>query len=195
MAEEKKSKSPLPHESFVLMKDEAEALSKFNLEKSFKKGDFLLKEGQAIQYEYYIIKGFVRKYYLTDGIEKTTYFYVEGESISLNTELKEGKHSKFFLVCGEDCDLKVITKANIDEMFKRFPRFQNLCRKTTEKELQIYQNFFEQYMISTPEQRYVEILENRPDLIERVPQYHLASYLGVKPESLSRIRKRISKNV
>jgi hypothetical protein len=50
------------------------------------------------------------------------------------------------------------------------------------------------FITSSPEARYKNLLETRPDLIQRVPQYHLASYLGVKPESLSRIRKRIAQN-
>lgn len=54
-----------------------------------------------------------------------------------------------------------------------------------------YQNLSSSFITLNPEQRYLQLLEKRPDLINRVPQYHLASYLGIKPETLSRIRKRI----
>ena len=77
-------------------------------------------------------------------------------------------------------------------MYKRFPRFQKMCRIQPEKALHESQEKFALYMASTPQERYLHLMDTRPDLINRVPQYQLASFLGVKPESLSRIRKRLS---
>jgi len=67
-----------------------------------------------------------------------------------------------------------------------------MCRETAKLNLQVYHEKFANYITWTPEERYLDILNNRKDLISRVPQFQLASYLGVKPESLSRIRKRIA---
>ncbi len=76
-------------------------------------------------------------------------------------------------------------------MFQVFPHFESICRVAVEDELGKNQEKLASYIIKSPEERYLELLETRPDLLDRVPQYQLASYLGIKPESLSRIRKRI----
>jgi CRP-like cAMP-binding protein len=70
---------------------------------------------------------------------------------------------------------------------------ETLNRMGVEMELQKNQEAFAQFIMLGPEERYLNLLNNRPDLLDRVPQYQLASYLGITPESLSRIRKRIIK--
>jgi len=84
-----------------------------------------------------------------------------------------------------------MTQENELELFRRFPRFESLSRRALEEKLGNYQQMLANYIIKSPEERYIDLLENRPELLGRVPHYQLASYLGVKPESLSRIRKRI----
>ena len=100
--------------------------------------------------------------------------------------------SKFSLECLEDSRISVVSFEKEQEIYKRFPRFERMCRETTERDLIEYQEKFANYISWSAEQRYLDLLKNRGDLLDRVPQYQLASYLGVKPESLSRIRKRIS---
>ena len=95
----------------------------------------------------------------------------------------------------EDSTLVVCYPDRAEAMFKRFPKFESLCRILTEEDLGKTQEAFATFVISSPEERYLNLLKNRPGLINRVPQYQLASYLGIKPESLSRIRKRITVNV
>ena len=73
----------------------------------------------------------------------------------------------------------------------KFPRFEILCRRLSEDRLAKKQIDLDEFKTSSPEQRYLNILEKRPDLIQRVPQHQLASYLGIKPQSLSRLRARI----
>lgn len=76
-------------------------------------------------------------------------------------------------------------------MFERIPKLESICRVETEKKLGEYQEQLASFITSTPEERYLNLMNTRPQLINRVPQYQLASYLGIKPESLSRIQKRI----
>ena len=76
-------------------------------------------------------------------------------------------------------------------MYRLFPRIESLCRIETEKKLGQFRELMAFYLASSPEERYLNLLNTRPNLLTRVPQYQLASYLGVKPESLSRIRGRI----
>ena len=78
------------------------------------------------------------------------------------------------------------------ELYKRFPRFGEVCRVEMEKILGASQEKLTDFKKSTPKSRYLNLLKERPDLLNRVPQYQLASYLGIKPETLSRIRNRIA---
>jgi CRP-like cAMP-binding protein len=88
----------------------------------------------------------------------------------------------------------VLTVGSLEDqvkLFQQYPQFEAACRIAIDDELGKSQDRFATFMISTPEERYLNLLQTRPELLDRVPQYQLASYLGVKPESLSRIRKRI----
>jgi len=159
--------------------------------KAYKKGDILLREGQISNLCYFNMKGCVRQYYLIDGEEKTTNFYTEGQPISPNEGAFKKKPSKFYLSCVEDCILSVGTPEDELRFFQKYPQFEMVCRIAVEDELGKSQHDFAAFMLSNPEERYMNLIKTRPELIERVPQYQLASYLGIKPESLSRIRKRI----
>ena len=77
-------------------------------------------------------------------------------------------------------------------LFKRFPRFETISRTIMEAAFAEQREALTFYYTDSPEQRYLKLMKSRPDLFQRIPQYHLASYIGVKPESLSRIRKRIA---
>ena len=76
-------------------------------------------------------------------------------------------------------------------MYEKFPQLESLNRALGEAIMAKNQNTFAEYKIESPEERYLTLLKNRPDLVQRAPQHQIASYLGIKPESLSRIRKRI----
>ena len=77
------------------------------------------------------------------------------------------------------------------EINSKFPKFEIMCRILSEELLAKQQINSDEFKTSSPEQRYLNLLQNRPDLIQRVPQHQLASYLGIKPQSLSRLRARI----
>ncbi|GAB4517353.1 Crp/Fnr family transcriptional regulator [Flagellimonas sp.] len=180
--------------AIALNKEQANAVTECIPIKTFEKGHILLREGQVSNESYFNIKGLVRKYYLVDGEERTTEFYVEKDAISSLQSYNLNVPANHYLECIEDCRLAVLSREKEQELFKRVPNFESLCRVSVEEELGAYQDKLAQFMISSPEKRYLDLMENRPDLLQRVPQYHLASYLGVKPESLSRIRKRIAKH-
>jgi CRP-like cAMP-binding protein len=180
--------------AIALNEEQANAVTECIPIKTFEKGHILLREGQVSNESYFNIKGLVRKYYLVDGEERTTEFYVEKDAISSLQSYNLNVPANHYLECIEDCRLAVLSREKEQELFKRVPNFESLCRVSVEEELGTYQDKLAQFMISSPEKRYLDLMENRPDLLQRVPQYHLASYLGVKPESLSRIRKRIAKH-
>lgn len=187
-----KSKFPSPDIFDTLSKEEQEAVMSLDSIQEFKKGDHLIKEGQYFTESYYVITGCVRQYTIKDGIEHTSHFYMEDEAVVLPGITRVKSLSKFFLECLEDSKISVVSYEKETEMCNRFPRFDKMCRATTQNQLAEFHEMFATFVASTPEERYKNILDTRPDLLNRVPQYQLASYLGVKPESLSRIRKRLS---
>lgn len=176
-----------------LTKEERNAFEECIPIKSFKKGTILLKEGQISRESYFVIKGCVRKYYLVEGEDKTTAFYIEDESVASLQSYKNKTPANHYFECVEDCRLAVLTYEKEQELFQRVPKYETLCRMTMEEDFGDQQEAQAKFITSSPETRYKLLIETRPDLVQRVPQYHLASYLGVKPESLSRIRKRLTK--
>lgn len=159
--------------------------------KSFKKGTVLLREGQVARECYFVLKGLVREYYIKDGEERTTNFFTELEPVNSFTSHTSGKASKHFLVCVEDCALTVGTDSLEQEMCQRIPRLESIIRQEVENNTGKMQDEMAKFITSTPEELYADLVENRPELLNRVPQHQIASYLGVKPETLSRIRKRM----
>jgi CRP-like cAMP-binding protein len=178
----------------ILTKAEMDIIYENTTVKAFKKGTILLKEGQVATNCYAVLKGCVREYYLIDGEEKSTAFFTEQQPVNSFTSYALQRPSKRFLECIEDSVLTVGTESLEKEMCRRIPRLTSIIRDEVEKEAGKTQDAFALFMTSSPEQRYLNLLEDRPELLNRVPQHQIASYLGIKPESLSRIRKRILVN-
>lgn len=173
-----------------LEQEEKQAIIDLALFRNYKKGTVILREGQMARETYFVISGCLRTYYNIDGEEKTTAFYTEFESVLMDSTTMD-KPAPFSLACVEDSVLIVSNPSVGNLVFDKFPNFEKLCRILTAQLLAKNQASFDKFRTSTPEQRYLELLEKRPDLVQRVPQYQLASFLGIQPESLSRIRKRL----
>ena len=171
--------------------DERNAILSLNIFHSFKKGTILLKEGQKTQNSYFALKGCIRTYYIIDGEEKTTAFYTEMEALTPPCVINKTP-SEYYINCVDDC-LLIISNADMGaEVNSKFPKFDTMCRILSEELLAKQRIDFDAYKTSSPEQRYLNLVQNRPDLIQRVPQHQLASYLGIKPQSLSRLRARLA---
>lgn len=173
-----------------LTDDEKNAIISLDVFRSFKKGTTLLKEGQKSNDGYFVLKGCIRTYYVIGGDEKTTAFYTEMEALTPHCVINKAP-SEYYISCVEDTILIVSTPDMEAEMFSKFPKFESLCRILAEEILAKQQINFDEFKTSSPEQRYLNLVQKRPDLIQRVPQHQLASYLGIKPQSLSRLRARI----
>lgn len=175
-----------------LSEEEAKAIDELIPIKTFPKGTVLLKQGQVAKDSYFNLKGLVRLYYLIDGEEKTIQFFTEGDPIASLSSYHHQTPSPHYLECVEDCTLTILNFEKEQELIKKVPAFESICRISIEQEFGKNQEVLANYMIKSPEQRYLDLQNERPELLNRVPQYILASYLGVKPESLSRIRKRLA---
>lgn len=173
-----------------LTEDDKNTMLSLDIFHSVKKGTVLLKQGQESQNEYFVLKGCIRKYYIIDGEEETTDFFTEMEGLTPHCAINNAP-SEYFVSCVEDTIL-TIAHTNVGvELFTKFPKFQEMCRVLSEQLVAKQQINFDEFKTSSPEQRYLNLLQNRPDLIQRVPQHQLASFLGMIPQSLSRLRARI----
>ena len=159
------------------------------------KGKYLLKQGEFSDNKcYFVLMGCVRQFYIDElGKEVTSNFFTEEQAIPINNEQTQGDVSKYSLVCVEDCILVVGDVGSEKTMFTKYPQLETMIRKMMEINLGEIQEQFGEFINSSPEERYESILRKRPQLVDRVPQHQLASYLGVTPESLSRIKKRMLK--
>ena len=177
----------------TLTESEKEALTSLDIFRTVPKGTVLLSEGQYSDCGYFVLKGCIRTYYIIDGEENTTAFYTELEGLTPNCVTTK-QPSQYYIASTEDSVVSISTPGMEAEIFEKFPRFESLCRVISEEIIAKQQLNYDDYKTSTPEQRYLKLLEQRPDLIERVPQYHIASFLGIKPQSLSRLKARIMAN-
>ncbi len=166
-----------------------EEIGKIEFIRSYKKGTILLREGKISNECYFIIKGCIRSYYIKDGDEKTTEFYTE-EQAAIPSAYGKKTPSEHYLECVEDTIAGVGTPELEAEMYLKFPQIESLNRALGEAIMANYIDSFAEFKMASPEERYLNLLKTRPGLIQRVPQHQIASYLGIKPESLSRIRKR-----
>jgi CRP-like cAMP-binding protein len=175
-----------------LTDDEKKVILDLDLFRQVKKGTLLLKEGEKSNLGYFVLKGCIRKYYIIDGEEKTTNFYTElqGEVPECATN---NKPSTYYLSCIEDSIISASTPDLDEVVFAKFPRFETLCRIVSEELLVKVQSSLDDFKNSSPSKRYENLLATRPDLIQRVPQHQLASYLGITPQSLSRLKARLVK--
>jgi CRP-like cAMP-binding protein len=173
-----------------LTQEEKNALLSLGLFHTVKKGAVLLKEGQKSQDSYFVLKGCIRSYYVIDGEEKTTAFYTEMEGLNPPC-IKSKTPSEYYVSCIEDSILVIANDDMSVEINSKFPKFDTMCRILSEELLAKHQINFDEFKTSSPEQRYLSLIQKRPDLIQRVPQHQLASFLGITPQSLSRLRARI----
>ena len=159
---------------------------------TFSKGTHLLRQGQISRECYFNVQGRVRQYEIIEGEEKSTDFYLEGDAIVAFDSAAKRIPCDFNWICEEDTILVIGRLDRIEDAYAKNPKLEKMSGLFIRREFGKYQNLGSSLITLKPEKRYVQLLEQRPELVGRIPQYHLASYLGIKPETLSRIRKRIA---
>lgn len=160
---------------------------------SVKKNTVLVKEGQICNACYFVLRGCLRQYVIADGIEKTTAFYTEEQAVNFFTSYTKQTASSSFLCSTEESILLIGNPTQEAELYIKFPKLAQLTQKMVQQDFGKTQDDFTKFITSSPEERYLNMLNEQPELLQRVPQHQLASYLGITAGSLSRIRKRILK--
>ncbi|WP_313640161.1 Crp/Fnr family transcriptional regulator [Paenibacillus sp.] len=176
----------------TLNEEEQQAIVEEILVQEYKKGTVLLRQGDVPTKCYFVLKGCVRQYSINEaGKEATSNFYTEEQAISIFNSHKQDKSSEYTFTCLEDSVLVVGDLAIEEDMYNKYGQLESMTRKMIEEKFGQVQDEYAAFIASTPEERFKSLLTNRPHLIDRVPQHQLASYLGITPESLSRIKKRV----
>jgi CRP-like cAMP-binding protein len=161
---------------------------------SFDKGHVLQHQGQEPSVAtYFIVKGCIRQYICDEnGREITVNFYTENEPINLITFLDEKGKSLYSLSCIESCIVAYCEDIE-DDGSNDPPEIQALEQLFFRKQYAQIQRGYADFKLKSPEERFEFLLEQEAELIERVPQIYLASYIGITPESFSRFKKRKQK--
>lgn len=175
-----------------ISKELAEVILKYSNIKQLEKDTIVLKYGQIANECFFILKGCMKKYYLMDGEEKINGFYTEGQAITPISYVNKAP-SKYYISTIEKTIVSYGNHNSEKELYKKHPELESLTRILEEKLMVDKIEEFDNWMNHNPEERYLLLIKNRPDLIQRIPQYQIANYLGIRPESLSRIRKRLGK--
>ena len=175
-----------------LNKDEITTLCSVLSLLPLKRDEYLLTEGQVCDFIGFVNTG-VLIYFKTkeSGDEVTTDFAFEGDWVNINLSRLASVPSTLSIRAIEECEVVMLKQKDLNDLYQRIPKLERLGRILTE---QAYINIVDQTVelqIHSAKERYENLLKRHPKLLQKVPLYHIANYLGIAPKSLSRIRKEI----
>jgi CRP-like cAMP-binding protein len=153
----------------------------------------IYQAGEVCKKVVYVIRGCLRHYYLNgEGLERIVYFAEEGWWAGDPASYINASPTNMSLETLEDSDLLILPREHFDAAINDFPAFAEYYRNGTQKTYSKLMEQLGQSLADTAQTKYIRLLKEKPHLLARVPQHYIASYLGISPESLSRIRKNLS---
>lgn len=162
----------------------------FARKKEFPKKAWLLNEGDVSKHILLIEKGCVRSWFNNDGDDITFQFFFEGSFVSSFESFRKNLPSLFNLETIEPTILHRVHKDEITKAMENFPELKDAVNELLSSRLYHYQQLFLSRIKNSPQRRYEELAKKNPGIFTRVPHHYIASYLGITPVSLSRIRKK-----
>ncbi|MGH1338088.1 MAG: Crp/Fnr family transcriptional regulator [Aureispira sp.] len=182
-------------QQYISLNQEEIAFLQQNLTiKEHPKNELLFQEGNISRTIYFVSKGLVRLFYTVDGLEKTAFFYTAGKFICAGESFTYAIPAKENYQTIETATIIHLDKNNIEKLLIQLPQLEIIGRMAVEEELITAQKIIASFVTKSPTERYLELLDQQGELFQRAPQQYIASYLGVSPETLSRIKKRITPN-
>ncbi len=157
---------------------------------SKKKGSCIIKEGQLVPSFFIIEKGIIRSYYQKEGQEITIWFGYEGHNFASIESYFNNKPSRETIQCLENCEFQYITGKDLDELYQKHNDINTIGRKIIEEYCVMLNERNYSFQSQSAEDRYKNLIKNEAEVIKRVPLGYIASYLGISPETLSRVRRK-----
>ncbi len=174
-----------------ISEEEIGALNERFVTTNYKKREEISKIGDVCREVYFIEKGMIRYYQIVDGEEITgQFFFEEGWYTDLKSFIYETPSTQGVQAL-EKTTILAIKKSDLNDFYDQVPKFERFGRLMAESAFIGLRTKTDKLTLLTAEERYLDLIKKRPKVIQRVPQHYIASYLGIKPQSLSRIRKRI----
>lgn len=163
--------------------------------KAVPKKTIMLQEDEMCNFEAFVIKGCVRKYYIdANGFEVILQFAIENAWISdISFSNYEDKPSRVYIETLEDCEFFMFSPETKEELFSKAPKFERAFRILMQRSLAVTQDRLFNTISKTAAEKYLEFIEHYPTLSQRVAQHYIASYLGISAEFLSKVRTKIAK--
>ena len=162
----------------------------FLIERQIAAKTILLNEGEISTHAHIIKKGCLREWFNKDGKEITFQFFFEGQPVASIDSFLNNKPSLYTIESIEPSIIYSISKDQFEEINQLFPEFKERLQELMYQRFRNYANLFLSRIKDSPKERYEDLIQNHPHIIKRVPQHYIASYLGITPTSLSRIRNR-----
>ena len=156
-------------------------------------GEFFVDEGLVSHNIGFVTKGYMRTYYEINDQEVTTMVLTKHNIVSAHASFTLAKPSKAYIQAITDCELLVMSRKSMDELYEKFPKWERLGRIIMEEVYAYMECRVVDYLSLSPEERYLKMLEHDAKLLKNVPLRYIASMLGVTPETLSRIRNKVHK--
>lgn len=161
--------------------------------KEVRKNDHVLKQGDVCKDIVVVQKGCLRLYYLKDDIDVSVWFaFPQSSAIEIYSFISE-KPSNYYIQAIEDSEVFYLPKTDLNKLYEIHPTMQTMMRNFWEDVILNLLTRFTALQTDSAEKRYLDLLRN-PQYLEKIPQKYLASFIGVTPTSLSRIRRQLSKN-